>query len=109
MTWVEIVRLVAIAFAFAMPAAFCTCYHLWTAGHWKDSVYGVHLMVVSGVDGMIMLFVLLAALDVIPQSWRPYAGSVIYFSVGAMFLWRLILLARDHRRVDNGETRIGRP
>jgi chromate transport protein ChrA len=108
-TWAEILRVVAVALAFVMPAAFCTCYHLWTRGHWKDSRYGVHLMVVSGVDALIVLYVLLAMLDVVPLSWRPYSGFIIYLSFAGTFLWRLILLAHDHRKVGNGTTGVGRP
>jgi chromate transport protein ChrA len=108
-SWVEILRLVIVGLAFVMPASFCTCYHLWTGGHWRDSRYGVHLMVFSGVCALVMLYVLLALLNVVPHSWRPYAGIVIYLAVGALFLWRLILLEQDHRKVGNGTTGVGRP
>jgi chromate transport protein ChrA len=108
-TWIEIVRVVVVGFALVMPAAFCLCYHLWTHGHWRDSRYGVHLMVFSGLSAMIVLYVFLALLGVVPHSWRPVSGVVIYLTVGGLFLWRLILLAIDHRKVGNGTTGVGRP
>jgi hypothetical protein len=108
-TWIEIVRLVVVGFALAMPAAFCLCYHLWTHGHWKDSRYGAHLMVFSAICTLIMLYVFLALLGVVPLSWRPVSAVIIYLAVGALFLWRLILLAIDHRKVGNSTTGVGRP
>jgi hypothetical protein len=109
MTWVEITRAVLVGVAFLMPAAFCVCYHVWTGGHWRDSRYGVHLMVFSLACALILLYAFLAVIGLIPRAWLPYSSVVIYPVIAGLFLWRLLLLWRDHRRVDSGATGVGRP
>ena len=109
MTPIEIIRAVLVGVAVLMPAAFCVCYHVWTGGHWRDSRYGVHLMVFSLACTLILLYAFLAVIGLIPRSWLPYASIVIYTTIAGLFLWRLLLLRRDYKRVDSGATGVGRP
>jgi hypothetical protein len=102
-TWVELLRAVGAGAAFVMPALFCVCYHVWTGGHWRDSRYGAHLMVFSAGCALILLYSFLAVVNVIPQEWRPYFSLVIYPTVFALFLWRLLLLRSDHRASREGK------
>jgi hypothetical protein len=82
-----------------MPAAFVVTYGVWTQGRWRDSRYGVHLMVFSAAFALILLYLVLSIAGLVPDSWRPYAGIVIYFTAGSLFLWRLTMLVHDHRQV----------
>lgn len=96
-TWVEWARTVGAGLAFLVPTVFCVCFHVWTGGHWRDTRYGVHLMMFSAGCAVILFYSFLAVIDLIPREWRPYFSLVIYPGIALLFLWRLLLLWRDQR------------
>lgn len=67
---------------------FPICYHLTTAGAWRKSPMGVHLMSFMGVLGMVMVFAVLNFVMDLPSWVRPF----VWLCIAAVSWWRLVLL-----------------
>lgn len=100
MTWVEVIRVTCTGLAALLASAFCVMYQVWTKGFWRDNKHGAHVMWFTGICALILWYGFLSQLGLIPDSWRPYAGSAIYLSIVVLFAWRFVLLWHDHRDVD---------
>lgn len=91
MSWIELVRVLAFALVALSAFAFCVSYHRSTGGHWRDTPYGVHMMVFSGAFVVYFLYAILSLL-VLPADWRPYSGTILALTLAGLFMWRTSLL-----------------
>lgn len=91
MSWIEVVRVLAFALVALSAFAFCVSYHRSTGGHWRDTPYGVHMMVFSGAFVGYFVYAILSLL-VLPAGWRPYSGTILALTLAGLFIWRTSLL-----------------
>jgi amino acid transporter len=100
---IDIVSLAFVVLAFIAASVFMLRYQMRTRGHWRDTPYGVHLMVFSGACVAIFVYTMLSTTGVVPEFLRPWFRSVIFLSMAFLFGWRTVLL-RDAQRVKKGTT-----
>lgn len=103
MTWIEWARVVACALVIVAAGRFCIRYHRKTKGHWRDTPYGVHMMLFTGAFVLYFGYAVLSLL-LLPAEWRPYTGTVIILSLAGLFVWRDRLLDEAQRERVHAET-----
>lgn len=96
MSWIEWCRVGAALLVLLAALRFCVLYHRKTKGDWRNNPYGVHMMVFSGAFVLYFAYAILSLL-VLPESWRPYSGTVLFLSLAGLFWWRARLLRAAQR------------
>lgn len=105
MTWIEWCRVGAAVLVLLSALRFCILYNKKTGGTWRNSVFGVHMMVFSGAFVVYFGYAILSLL-VLPESWRPYSGTVLFLSLAWLFAWRTRILNHAQReKVDDASSR----